>query len=32
MQRHWLDDGWVRAWDSRNDEKHLTEFPRPSSE
>jgi hypothetical protein len=32
MQRYWLDDGWVRAWDSRNDEKHLTEFPRPASE
>jgi hypothetical protein len=31
MQRYWLDDGWVRAWDSRNDTK-LTEFPRPASE
>lgn len=32
MQRHWLDDGWVRAWDSRRDPAHLTEFPRAASE
>jgi hypothetical protein len=32
MQRHWLDDGWVRAWDSRRDRTHLTEFPRAASE
>jgi hypothetical protein len=32
MQRYWLDDGWVRALDSRHDRAHLTEFPRPASE